>query len=138
MEDERDESETIDSGDDAVETDVASEDRRAGQVPGGELETEQGWRSRDAWVALTVPTWPIARPMALPFPNIWDVALTAGVQNPLVCGVRRGVGRRPRAGARRPGVPTGLGTVSRTDGAPYRFIPDMKLVTSPVDTWRRS
>ena len=37
-------------------------------------------------------------------PSIELAAVTAGVQNPVDCGVRRGVGSKPRAGASRPGV----------------------------------
>lgn len=54
----------------------------------------------------------MAIPIAELLPKQEELALTAGVQNPLVWGVRRGVGRRPSEGAKRPGVyPVGVGSM---------------------------
>ncbi|KAK5626836.1 hypothetical protein RRF57_002551 [Xylaria bambusicola] len=59
----------------------------------------------------------MAKPMEHLPPRIELAAVTAGVQNPVGCGVRRGVGSKPRAGASRPGVFTVDGTGSIIAGA---------------------
>jgi hypothetical protein len=56
----------------------------------------------------------MAKPIDELLPSMWEAALTAGVLNPLICGVKRGVGKRPKAGAKRPGtyVEGGLGSMT--------------------------
>lgn len=101
----KDKSETMDSGEDMVEMELASEDRRAGQKFCGDVDrVVAGKRSRCWAAALVTPTWAMAKPIALLLPRIWDAALAAGVHIPLDCGVNRGVGRRPSVGAILPGV----------------------------------
>jgi hypothetical protein len=78
----RDESETIDSGEDAVETEFASDERRVKWLIGDEI-AEGGHRSRD-WVAMVHEACAMAKPIEEPFPRRQEAALTAGVLNPLV------------------------------------------------------
>jgi hypothetical protein len=88
--DDRDESETIDSGEDAVETELAREERRARQYGCGDDDTDTGRRSRHCMLN-AVLACDMAMPIAPHLPSC-DAAPTAGVQNPVDCGVRRGVG----------------------------------------------
>jgi hypothetical protein len=90
-------SETIDSGLDTEETDVANEDRRLRLNPWGDTVVWPCHLSVTC-AAHTEEACDIAYPIDEIF-NIFDAALTAGVPNPTLCGVNRGVGNRPRAGA---------------------------------------
>lgn len=76
----RDESEIIDSGEDTVETELASDERRAKLKDCGEAV---GMRSRN-WDAFTVLAWAMAIPMEAPRGRLCGKEPAAGVDSPLV------------------------------------------------------
>lgn len=78
----RDVSEIIDSGEDAVEIELARDERRAKLNACGDVAIDIGGRSKN-WAALTVLAWAIASPIELPFPRLCGKEPAAGVESPL-------------------------------------------------------
>lgn len=94
----REESDTIDSGEDAVETELASDERRVTQLIGEDIP-DGGHLSVDC-TAIVIDAWAIARPIDELLLRSEGPVPAAGVPSPLAWGVKRGVGRRPTAGTR--------------------------------------
>jgi hypothetical protein len=113
-----DESETIDSGEERFESELAREERRMTYLWGEVIVgTDQRPGLEISLLLLLLPAWARAKLIEDIFPRGQDATFTAGVPSPLLWGVKRGVGSKPSAGAKRFDDDTDVGVGSRTLGA---------------------